>query len=70
LRLNYLHYNQERQLDPHDDLVFEEPPSNITEEDIENLHRYLDEALEKCGDFCVYEFEDIMDVWEWHKGWG
>ena len=57
-------------MDTHDDLVFEEPIPNITEEDIEKLHRYLDEALEKCGDFAVQDFEDAVDVWQWHKGWG
>ena len=57
-------------MDTHDDLVFDQPPPKITEQDIENLQRYLDEALERCGDFCVQDFEDAIEVWEWHKGWG
>jgi len=57
-------------MDIYDDLILDEPLPALTEEDIENLHRYLDEALEKCGDFCVQDFEDTIGVWTWHKGWG
>ena len=51
-------------MDIHDDLILEEPLPAITEADIERLHRYLDEALEDCGDFCVHDFEDILDIWK------
>ena len=49
-------------MDIYDDLILDEPLPALTEEDIESLHRYLDEALEKCGDFCVQDFEDTVGV--------
>ena len=57
-------------MDIYDDLVLEEPLPPITEEDIERLHKYLDEALEDCGDLCLPEFEETLEIWKWHKGWG
>lgn len=54
----------------HDDLILEEPLPTITEADIERLHKYLDEALGECGDLCLPEFEELLEIWEWHKGCG
>tara|TARA_R100000808_G_C2032257_1_gene75551 strand:+ start:78 stop:251 length:174 start_codon:yes stop_codon:yes gene_type:complete len=54
----------------YDEFVLEEDIVPISEEEIEKLHKYLDEALEKCGDFYVQDFEDELDIWKWHKGWG
>jgi len=57
-------------MDIHDDLILDEPLPTITEADIERLHKYLDEALEDCGDLCLPEFEEALEIWKWHKGWG
>jgi len=31
---------------------------------------HLESALAKCGDNCMQEFEDVYNIWDWHKGWG
>ena len=56
-------------MDIHDDLILEEPLPTIVESEIERLHRYLDEALENCGDLYLPELEETLDMWKWYKGW-
>jgi len=41
------------------------------EKDIKEPEQYhLEKALAKCGDHCMQEFEDVYNIWDWHKGWG
>jgi len=54
-------------LDKHDDLILDETLPAMTEEDIDKLHEYLDEVLENCGDLCLPEFEDVLEIRKWHK---
>jgi len=40
------------------------------EEEKEPEQYHLEKALARCGDSCMQEFEDVYNIWNWHKGWG
>jgi len=50
--------------------VIEVKKEEKEEEEKEPEQYHLEKALARCGDNCMQEFEDVYNIWNWHKGWG